>query len=160
MANKKLWLKNSDIPELTSFSGNIDAASLLPHIYTAQRTEMKRVLGVDLYKCIDDKIQNNIALVGEYKKIFDEYIVDMLVYFSAMNYMAFGGYKTANAGVFKTGGDGNVSVDYKEVAVLIDKYRSLGVSVENDFQAYIKTVNLMEYDAPSDDTGSLLRTWF
>lgn len=52
----KLWLKENDIPALTSFDGNIDSDKLKPFIYIAQTTDMKRVLALSsqfLYSGID-----------------------------------------------------------------------------------------------------------
>ena len=77
----KLWLKENDIPILTGFAGNIDSDSLKPFIFIAQTTDLKRVLGLNLYDKIDTLYIAG-TLTGEYKTIFDNYIIDMLVYFS------------------------------------------------------------------------------
>lgn len=160
MADKKLWLKNSDIPELTSISGNIDAASLLPHIYTAQTTEIKRILGLKLYNYIDEKIQAGTALDGTYLELFNEYVIDILVYYSAMNYMKFGGYKTAQSGIYKVNGDGVQTVDQREINHLVDAYRQLAVSSENQFYVYMKDKNLTEYPQSTDDGQGNVIGWF
>lgn len=139
-----LFLKAEDIPTLTAFSGNIDADSLKPNIYVAQTTDIKRVLGLDLYnKIYADYVAG--TLTGEYLTIFNDYIVDMLVYYSCANYMGFGAYKTANAGVFKSSAEGSQIADVKEVNVLISRYRQLGIDVESVFYEYMKTIDIPEY---------------
>lgn len=144
-----LFLKETDIPFLTSLSGNIDVDSLTPHIYTAQTTEIKRVLGVDLYNKIYTDFSND-ALTGVYETIYKDFIVDMLVYFTCSIYVQFGSYKTTNLGIFKTTADGGQVVDYKEVANLSSKYRQLGVNVENNFHVFMKKNKVVEYICTSN----------
>lgn len=153
-----LFLKNSDIPELTAFSGNIDADSLKPHIYIAQTTDIKRVLGIDLYTKIYNDFVNN-TLSGVYKTIFDDYVVDMLVYFACSKYMAFGATKTTNGGVFKQGADGATVADFKEVAILKNDYKQLAAGVENNFYEYMKTVDIEEYKNVTKVKTNLLN-WY
>lgn len=154
-----LFLKDTDIPELTAFSGNIDADSLKPHIYIAQTTDIKRVLGVDLYnKIYSDFVADTLA--DDYLLIFNEYVVDMLVYFSCAYYMGFGAYKTSNAGVYKTNADGASLADVKEVNVLISRYRQLGSSVENSFYEFMKTnTTISEYVHEEKKTTNIVN-WY
>ena len=149
-----LWLNSSDIPSLTAFSGNIDADSLKPHIYTAQTTDLKRVLGLSLYNKINEDYIAG-TLDGIYKTIYDDYIVDMLTYFSCTNYMAFGGYKTSNKGVYKEG-----NVDAKEVDVLIGRYKQLGTNVEYNFYDYMKTISINEWVNSTDITDNKVIPWY
>lgn len=156
----KLWLKQTDITELTALSGNIDSDALIPFVTTAQKTEMKRVLGLILYNKIDADIQNETPLSGNYKIIFDEFIVPMLVYYSCTNYISFGGYKISNTGIHKVSGEGVASAESKEVDVLIGRFRQLAVSVETAFFAYIKTVNIPEYTTNNEDNANTFFPWF
>src|SRR6476660_3657025 len=127
---KKLWLKNSDIPTLTSFSGNIDADQLKPYIYIAQTTEMKRILGLELYNYIDEKIQASTALDGDYKKIYDDYLVDILTYYSCAKYMSFGGVKITNTGIYKLTSSETQNLEQKDVENLIGRMTQLGAQSE------------------------------
>jgi len=144
MIQVKLFLKDTDIPTLTAFSGNIDIDSLKPHIYIAQTTEIIRILGLDLYtKIYNDYVADTLA--GVYKDIFDIYVIDMLTYFACSLYMSFGGYKTTNNGVYKTSVEGASNVDLKELSILINKYSQLGVNVEQNFITFMKDKNVPEY---------------
>lgn len=140
----KLFLTEKDIPFLTSISGNVDVDSLKPHIYTAQTTEIKRILGVNLYNKIYTDFSDD-TLTGVYKDIFDNYVVDMLVYFTCCNFVQFGGYKIANQGIFKSTADGGTAVDYKEISVLASKYRQLGANVELNFRTFINDNPIPEF---------------
>jgi hypothetical protein len=140
----KLFLKETDVAFLTAFSGNIDVDSLKPHIYVAQTNDIKRVLGLKLYNKIYTDFVSD-ALTGIYKQIFDEYVIDMLVYFTCEKYVQFGSYKTTNAGIYKSTADGGQIVDYKEVANLSSKYRQLGVNVEENFRTFMRENLVAEF---------------
>lgn len=77
----QLFIKETDIAELTGFSGNIDADSIKPAINVAQTTHLKRILGQSLYDKISTEIENN-TLSGDYLTIYNDYIVYMTAFFS------------------------------------------------------------------------------
>lgn len=136
----KLWLNENDIPVLTGFAGNIDSDSLKPFIFIAQTTDLKRVLGLSLY----DKINAEYiagTLSGDYKTIFDNYIVDMLVYFSCSHYIAMNSSKVSNNGIVKP----DQSTDLKEIDRLSARYNSLANNVLLSFQDFMTTISIPEY---------------
>lgn len=147
-----LFLNENDIPFITSISGNIDIDSLKPHIYVAQTTEIKRVLGVNLYNKIYDDYVNS-TLTGVYETIFNEYVKDMLVYFSCSIYVQFGGYKIANQGIFKSTAENGQAVDYKEISALGSKYKQLASNVEQNFRTFIQDNPIAEYSSNTDETN-------
>tara|TARA_R110000744_G_scaffold121116_2_gene225541 strand:+ start:12265 stop:12741 length:477 start_codon:yes stop_codon:yes gene_type:complete len=148
----KLLLTSTDIPSLTSFSGNIDADAIKPYIYLAQKNDIKRILGLDLYvKIYDDYVAG--TLEGDYKIIYEDYVVEMLVFFSCSKYMIFGGYKTTNNGIHKVNIDGAMVPDPKEVNKLSAEYKSLANSSEINFYEYIKTVDLPEWTETTEDSS-------
>lgn len=156
----KLLLTQSDIPSLTSFSGNIDADAIKPYIYLAQKNDIKRILGLELYnKIYNDYVSG--SLDGEYKIIYNDYVLEMLVFFACSKYMTFGGYKTTNNGIHKINIDGALVPDPKEVNKLAAEYKSLANSSETNFYEYMKTITLPEWIKSTDD-GTTNKTiqWF
>lgn len=146
-----LLLTDSDIPSLTSFSGNIDADSIKPYIYLAQKNDIKKILGLNLYtKIYDDYVAGTLA--GTYKTIYDDYVVEMLVFFSCSKFMVFGGYKTTNNGIHKVNIDGALVPDPKEVNKLSAEYKSLAAASEYNFYEYMKTINIPEWTETTDDS--------
>lgn len=136
----KLWLKENDIPSLTSFAGNIDSDSLKPFIFIAQTTDIKRVLGLPLYNKLNvDYIAESLS--GVYLAIFDNYVTDMLVYFSCSHYIAMNSSKVSNNGIIKP----EQSTDLKEIDRLSARYNQLGNSVMISFQEFMNDVNIPEY---------------
>lgn len=158
MSNTTLLLRTDDLSKLTKLSGNIDLDNLTPYIYAAQKNDIRRILGLNLYnKILNDFEQDELA--GNYLLIYDEFIVDMLVYYSAANYMQFGSYTIANGGVFRMVPDNAEPVDASEVEKLIIRFQQLGASVELIFKDWIKDNPVPEYTT-NCNSNSFKFNWF
>lgn len=154
-----LMIEPGYIATMTSFSGNIDIDSLKPHIYTVQKTELKRILGIALYtKIYDEYVAGTLA--GLYKTIYDEFVADIIVYFSCMNYLDFGQFKTTNNGVFKPFAEGSNQPSMQEIGVLLGRYRQLGANVELQFYEYMKTISIPEYDSQQETETDNIIPWY
>jgi hypothetical protein len=141
----ELLIRENDISEMTSLSGNIDVDKLIPYIALTQKTDLKRILTKTLFdKIYADFIADTLA--GLYLEIYNDYVLDMLVHFSCAKYMAFGGYKTTNNGIHKMSFDGGQIVDYKEVAILISRYEQLASNTELAFYGFMADNPVPEYD--------------
>lgn len=158
-----LLLKQNDIPELTSFDGNIDADKLKPYIFLAQKTEVKKALGAELYtKIYNDYVAETLA--GVYETIYNEYVVDMLVYFSCSKYMNFGGVKVSNNGNFRVAFSGAVSLSEKETDKQVALYDQMAESVVTSFYEYMAadgTPATPEYKTDTNDkTENRVIPWY
>ena len=139
-----LLLKSNDVTRLTTLSGGIDLDKLTPFIYTAQKNEIRRILGYNLYNKILDDFEND-ALTGEYKIIYDEFISDMLVYFTVADFINMGAYQITNGGIFKHNPENAEVVDLSEIKSLSGQYKSLGNAIELLFKDYMNGVDVPEY---------------
>ena len=141
-----LFLKEADIPTLTAFSGNIDADKLMPHIFTAQTTGLKRVLGIELYdKMLTDYESDSLA--NEYLIIYNDHLVNILVFMSVVNYVS-----------FDTSFD---DMDEEKQSRKISRYRQLSVNAEGNFKDYLKTISIpevTEQDKLKDSTNII--SWY
>jgi len=151
----KLLLKPNDIPRITSLSGNIDIDSLKPHIFTAQVTDIKRILGKTLY----DKILED-TLTDEYLTIYDDYLVFILSYYATAYYMDDAGYKIVNNGVFKMTLENGETVSLKEIQYLAEKKRKLAINFEGQLLAYLKTISIPEYTTENVVQKKPFNTWY
>ena len=136
----KLWLKENDIPALTSFAGNIDSDSLKPFIFIAQTGDLKAILGVELYNKINTEYIAN-TLTGVYATIYNEYVIYMLAYFSCSHYIAMNSSKVSNNGIITP----EQRADMKEIDRLSARYNSLANNVLVTFEDYMKTIDIPEY---------------
>lgn len=145
-----LLLGPNDMPRLTKISGNVDVDSLTPFIYIAQSTDIKRVLGAELYNKILTDFDND-DLSGEYLTIYDNFIVDMLVYYSSANFIKFAPYQISNGGIYRHVPENSDAVDVEEVNQLINRYNQLGAAIEQMFYEYMKDITLPEYSKTCGD---------
>jgi len=144
-----LLISPSDIPNLTNFDGNIDVDNLKPHIYAAQTTEIRRILGDPLYnKLMTD--YNTGSLTGQYLYIHETYIIDMLSYLACAIYCTFGGYKISQEGLFISAPDKTTPIARADIDGLESRFKQLATNVETSFVAYMKTINIPEYLITSD----------
>ena len=158
MANTLLLLEPNDIIKNTQISGNIDIDYLYTFIKVAQLTDIKRILTTNLYNRILNDFRNG-TLAGEYQFIYDEFVVDMLSYFSAGRYLEFGHTKISNAGVFKSTGSSYNATSSDENDKLSKAYLSLANSLELGFVDYMKGVTVTEYKKDCSTDNSFGFNW-
>ena len=140
----KLFITSEQVKATTSISSSTDNDSIDQKIYYAQITDMVRILGQSLYDKIYNDLSTPTPLTGEYLKIFDKYIIDMHVFFTAHYFVLFNEVKSGNSGnVVPT--SSNWQPSSKTVA-LSEQYKSLAVSVENNFRTYMEDSSLPEWN--------------
>lgn len=140
----KLFITAEQVKATTSISGGTDNDSINQKIYYAQITDIMRVLGQSLYDKIYADIAGAVPLTGEYLKIFDKYIIDMHVFFTAHYFTLFNEVKSSNTGnnIFQSG---NWQPSEKTVQ-LSEQYKSLAISVETNFRTYMENSALPEWN--------------
>ena len=149
----QLFIKETDIAELTGFSGNIDSDSIKPAINVAQTTHLKRILGQSLYDKISTEIENN-TLSGDYLTIYNDYIVYMTAFFSASIYLSLNTSKTTNAGTYKLNPDNATSSSNNEVVILGNNYKAIATSYEDNFREFMKTISIPEWTSTENTKSS------
>jgi len=139
----KLFITAENVKETTSISGTTDNDSIEQKIYYAQITDIIRVLGQDLYDKIYTELDAGNPLTGEYLKIFEKYIIDMHVFFTAHYFILFNEVKASNVGntiLSVTNG-----TPTQKTVQLSEQYKSLAISVENNFRKYMEKSTITEW---------------
>lgn len=158
MAKIVLMLSTGDMSRLTKISGNIDVDTLTPYIYNAQITEIKRILTLPLYdKIVADLVAK--TLDGEYKIIYENFIIDMLVYYSAADFVKFGSFQMTNGGIYRHLPENATEVDGIEIDKIVKRYTNLGASIELMFYDYMKDISIPEYVVDCTKTNSFKFPW-
>ena len=156
----QLFIKETDIAELTGFSGNIDSDSIKPAINVAQTTHLKRILGQSLYDKISTEIENN-TLSGDYLTIYNDYIVYMTAFFSASIYLSLNTSKTTNAGTYKLNPENATSSSNNEVVILGNNYKAIASSYEDNFREFMKTISIPEWTSTENTKSSTnILNWY
>lgn len=155
----KLLIKASDIPDITGTSGNIDVDSIRPSINIAQNTNVKRVLGQELYaKIVADYTAGTLS--GVYETIYKDYVVYMLAFHTISVYLSLGVSKVANNGTYKVAVEGSTNLTLNENAILGKNYEAVAISYEGIFFEYIKTISIPEYKQNvSNQTTNLIQLY-
>lgn len=148
-----LLLKADDTARLTSISGNVDIDTLTPWIFSAQLNDVRRVLGLPLYNKILADFDND-ALTGEYKIIYDNYVSQMLVFFSAALFISVNNYKVTNGGVYKVNPENGESLEESELLSLVERYKSIASGFELGFRDYMKDISIPEYNSSCKNNNS------
>jgi len=146
-----LLLPPDAMTRISTMSGGIDIDKLTPSIFSAQITEIKRVLTPALYNKIVFAYETD-TLVGNYKIIWEDYVIDMLAYWSVRDYIKIGSFSIGNSGIFKNTPDNVTLPDYSEIMKLADHYGYLGHSIENLFLDFMKTITIPEYPSGTVDS--------
>ena len=156
-----LLIRPSDnlMKRLTVISGNIEPDKIIPSIWVVQITDIKRVLTNDLFnKILTDFTSNN--LTGDYLTIYNEYVSNMLVFYSVADFITKNAIMITNGGNFKHTPEKGITVDIKETDRLSKYYRELGAQFELEFYEFMKDKNLItEYKRPYIDTETFKFGW-
>ena len=139
-----LLIKPNDIAELTGFSGNIDLDSIANIVNVIQRVNLKAILGADLLAKIIEDYEND-DLTGDYKTIYDDYVVYMLAFYSCSLYLSINAVKVTNNGVYRSNAEGATLATKAEVDNLNQEYKGLGASIENAFNDFMKIISIPEW---------------
>lgn len=155
-----LLLKTDDIAKLTSISGNVDPNKLVPFIKLAQKTDITRILTKPLYDKILADFETQ-TLAGEYLFIYENFVVDMLSYFSSKHFVKMAPYQITNGGVYKATSPDIGPIDYEEVTTLVQYYETLGNGIELMFYDYMKDNSVSEYTRNGcEDNSNLGFNWY
>jgi len=145
----KYLITIEDVALLSGFDGNIDNDSINPFIFMAQRNDIKRILGNDLYnKIVDDYEAETLA--GDYLDIYTNYISIIQAYYTCSYYLQLGIAKVSQNGAYLVTPEKTEQIFDEKTSKMADKYEKLAVGLELNFIKVLDELNLPERPAPSD----------
>ena len=143
---------------LMNISG-IDIDKIKPSIWVVQITDIKRVLTSELFNKILNDFTSN-TLTGDYLTIYNDYVSNMIVFYSVADFITKNSIMISNGGNFKHQPENSVVVDVKETDRLSKYYRELGAQFELEFYEFMKDKNyITEYKRPYVDTETFKFGW-
>lgn len=148
----KLIISIDDISRLSGFDGNIDNDSINPFIFMAQNSEIKRILGVNLYdKILADYEADTLA--GNYLAIYNDYVATILAYFTCSYYLQLGVAKVSQNGVYLVTPEKTEQLFDEKSNKMAEKYEKLATGLEIKLLEVLDLLNLPERPSP-DNTKS------
>jgi len=150
--SKALFITRQDISVFTAANGSIDNDKLLPFINQAQDIHIQNYLGTDLY----NKIQADIvasSLTGNYLTLVNDYIKDMLLHWSMVEYLPYAGINIANGGIYTKNPENSTALTKEHVDSLIERSRTTAQFYTNRFIDYMSFNQTLfpEYNSNSND---------
>jgi len=142
----KLFITAEQFKATTSISSATDNELILQKIYYAQISDVTRVLGQSLV----DKITTDFAdLQGIYKIIYDKYIIDMHVFYTAYYFTLFNEVKQSNVGntILSVANGQPTQKTYQ----LAEQYKNLAVTIEDNFRKFMENTSIPEWSCEKKD---------
>lgn len=156
----KLLISISDISKLSGFDGNIDNDSISPFIFMAQNSEIKRILGDDLYlKIVAD--YEAATLAGDYLKIYNDYIAPILAYFTCSFYLQLGVPKVSQNGAYLVTPEKTEQIFDDKTDKMAEKYEKIAIGLEQKLLEFLNSdeVNVSEWQKPSNIAAKSSFNW-
>ena len=154
----KLIISIDDISRLSGFDGNIDNDSINPFIFMAQNSEIKRILGVNLYNKILSDYEND-TLAGDYLAIYNDYIATILAYFTCSFYLQLGVAKVSQNGVYLVTPEKTEQLTDEQRERKADKYEKLATGLEIKLLEVLDLLNLPERPSPDSTKAKSNFNW-
>jgi len=136
--SKALFVTRHDISVFTAANGNIDNDKILPFINQSQDIHIQNYLGTDLY----NKIQADIVgstLVDPYLSLLNDYIKDMLLHWTMVEYLPYAGVNIANGGIYTKNPENSTALTKEHVDSLVERSRTTAQFYTNRFIDYMQS---------------------
>jgi len=154
----KLLISIDDIARLSGFDGNIDNDTINPFIFMAQNSDIKRILGTELYNKIVNDYENE-TLTGSYLEIYNEFVATILAYYTCSYYLQLGVPKVSQNGVYLVTPEKTEQIFDDKTQKMADKYEKLAISLEYKLVEYLNTANLPEWTSPDQTKAKTSFNW-
>ncbi len=150
----------SDVIKRSIIDSNVDSDSIVPSIYNSQLNKIKRILTKPLYDKILADYEND-ALADTYLIIYEDFVIDMLSYFAAGEFITTAAYTITNGGINRMLPENGEVADIVEISRLSQHYNSLGDAIEIMFSEWIKDNSVPEYsNSCGNNNSSYGSNWY
>ena len=157
-----LFATPKQVKRFTQLNGNISDDRFLQNLFIAQEIHIQRFLGTDLYKAIENKIEDK-TLAGHYLILRDDYINQALYHWAMVEILPALAITVSNKGVYRHTSENSQVATKEEVDYLVEKERQTAQYFSNrliDYLADNATQHFPEYytnngneDINPDDTA-------
>ena len=137
---KALFITRQDLVTFTSANGNLDPDKFLFSVRIASDIQMQTYLGTELYEKIESLIEAGtltLLLNPNYYNLVNDYLKDMLIYWSMVEYLPYAGINITNSGIFSTQPENSTVLDKERVDSLIEKSRDTAQHYTRRFIDYM-----------------------
>lgn len=151
-----LFINRTDLVRNSILDGNVDTDKFIFFISTAQKIHIQEYLGSKMYDALTKAIVDGIDLPinARWKLLLDDYVVDMLIWFTQVDYLPWSSYQLRNGGMMKHRSENSEVVSKEEVDYLVEKARTNAEWYSRrfiDFMSFNQTLYPEYTDNNNDD---------
>ena len=118
-----LFITRNDIIKNSPLQGAIDADALLPFVRTAQDKYVKNLIGTVLFDYLQENVINDTvsSLSSYYQDLMDDYIKNVLIWYSCVEYIPFSSIQFKSNGSIKQQSEQGTAPLKSEIDYLLNK---------------------------------------
>lgn len=154
-----LFVTEDKIKSFTGIDENLNPDILYPFVIQAQDLYVQQTLGTKLYNKVksdvEAKVQNGTPIPADYKTLLDDYIVEMVIYYTYYLALPHIKYKTSNKGVLSGNSETSDAVSLEELQFLMNKVLSSAQFYNERLRDYLKAYQELypEYNSYTEKDG-------
>lgn len=156
MQKKILFIKESEIKDMSVIDHNADPNVLNQVAANVQKLQLKPVLGATLYNSLVDaayeKAVNGTEMSAVNNELLADYVKPFMVYATLTEYMVVGTYRATNAGVQKTSLTSTQNVQASELEYAKSYYNNYTAQYKQMLIDFLNEKGLLSQDADTDTT--------
>lgn len=120
MSKNILFISEQKLKDTSFLSDNVDPKQLLPTVKATQDMFIMPLLGTALYNKLQSLVAAGPVPDGVYKTLLDDYLTDVLVWYTLAQMPMVLQYKLLNKGVLLRNGEAVQTVSFQEVQSMKD----------------------------------------
>ena len=131
-----LLITINDIKRYSNLSGNLDEDKIIQFVKIAQDVHLQQFLGTDLLNRLEAGVIAGDLTANE-TSLINNYIKDMLIHWTLVEYLPHAAYDISNRGLFKNTSETGETLSKNEVDFMIEKQRDTAENYTRRFIDYI-----------------------
>jgi hypothetical protein len=152
---KVLLIHNDKIRAESSIEKNTDDKILSKVLFNVQETQLKPILGKDLYKTVCDAVVAKMAdssyvIEAPYKDLLEDYIQPFLINATVAEFIAVNNYKITNKGVQKMNDNSSSSISAADLESVSNMYSNFSTSYKSNLIQFLKDNELVACGTGTD----------
>ena len=144
-----LFITEDKLKSFTGIEDNVDPTILYPYVIQSQDLYLQSTLGTKLYNKVKDYVNdyviNSTPIPAAYKTLLDDYIANMIVYYTYFLALPHIKYRTTNKGLLSGTSEVADSVSLEEVQFLMNQVNNTAQFYNERLRDYL---NAYQEDYP------------
>lgn len=157
MSSNTLLISVQQIKDRTGLHSNVQEQQVLPDIKYCQDAYIMPLLGTALMNKIQDGVEND-NLAGQYLTLYNEYIIDALIYYVLSETPTTLTYQLYNKGLVRKSNETTTQPDVQEIFNMSNKYKARAEWYGQRIADYLleNSEDFIEYQNPGSGIDTFL----